>query len=180
MCRNQLIKMCFHQGLFGTWYIHWNILDRYQNLIVKLGSCSFLLKSLNSTLKVSIQKQKEQSWRYNHSSTTTHPPPPTHNFLILVEGWFSLFFSLQTKLKIFSISSFEFFKFPNSYVSAVEILSIKTLFLRAWLNSSYHLFTLLWANISSRSEQVRNVFIPKKFFPLDTKLAAARIMIIFI
>ena len=31
--------------------------------IVKLGSCSSLLKSLNSTLKVSIQNQKEQSWR---------------------------------------------------------------------------------------------------------------------
>ena len=29
--------------------------------IVKLGSCSSLLKCLNSTLKVSIQKQKEQS-----------------------------------------------------------------------------------------------------------------------
>ena len=47
--------------------------------IVKLGSCSSLLKSLNSTLKVSIQKQKEQSWCNNHS-VPTHPPP-THNFL---------------------------------------------------------------------------------------------------
>ena len=41
-------------------------------IIVKLGSCSSLLKSLISTLKVSIQKQKEQSW---HS--TAHPPPIT-------------------------------------------------------------------------------------------------------
>ena len=39
-------------------------------IFVKLGSCSTLLKSLNSTLKVSIQKQKEQSWRYNHNSHT--------------------------------------------------------------------------------------------------------------
>ena len=31
--------------------------------IGKLGSYSSLLKSLNSTFKVSIQKQKEQSWR---------------------------------------------------------------------------------------------------------------------
>ena len=33
----------------------------FPNPIVKLGSCSSLLKFLNSTLKVSIQKQKEQS-----------------------------------------------------------------------------------------------------------------------
>ena len=38
------------------------------NTIVKLGSCSSLLKSLNSTLQVSIQKQKEQSWRYHLSA----------------------------------------------------------------------------------------------------------------
>ena len=41
--------------------------------IVKLGSCSSLLKSLNSTLKVSIQSEKEQSWRYNLTAPTTHP-----------------------------------------------------------------------------------------------------------
>ena len=39
--------------------------------IFKLGSCSSLLKYLNSNLKVSIsiQKQKEQSWCYYHSAT---------------------------------------------------------------------------------------------------------------
>ena len=47
----------------------------YWEIIVKLGSCSSLLKFLNSTLKVSIQKEKEQSWRYNLSAPTT-----THNF----------------------------------------------------------------------------------------------------
>lgn len=45
-------------------------------LIVKLGSCSSLLQSLNSTLKVLIQKQKEQSWCYNLSV----PPTTTRNF----------------------------------------------------------------------------------------------------
>ena len=44
--------------------------------IVKLGSCSSPLKFLNSTLKDSIQKQKEQSWCYNLSA----PPPPTTTF----------------------------------------------------------------------------------------------------
>ena len=46
--------------------------------IVKHGSCSSLLKFLNSTLKISIQKQKEQSWHYNLSAPTT--TTTTHNF----------------------------------------------------------------------------------------------------
>ena len=56
-----------------------------QNLIWPLmasNNCQarllLLSKSLNSTLKVSIQKQKEQSWRYNLSSPTH--PPTTRNF----------------------------------------------------------------------------------------------------
>ena len=61
--------------------------------IVKLGSCSSLLKALNSTLKNSIQKQKEQSWRYNPNAPTIYPAvpcispavPSTPNFLKLVE-----------------------------------------------------------------------------------------------
>ena len=43
---------------------------KFISIIVKLGSCSSLLKFLYSTLKVSIQKQKEQSWCYNHNATT--------------------------------------------------------------------------------------------------------------
>ena len=128
MCRNQLIKMCFHQGLFGTWYIHWNILDRYQNLIVKLGSCSFLLKSLNSTLKVSIQKQKEQSWRYNHSSPTHHPP--THNFLKLVEWWFFTLFQLTNNTKDIFYLPFQIFKIPKLLTTGDPV---NTPSLQAWL-----------------------------------------------
>ena len=44
--------------------------------IVKLGSCSSLLKTLNSTLNNSIQKQKEQSWRYNPNAPTIYPAVP--------------------------------------------------------------------------------------------------------
>ena len=45
-------------------------------IFVKFGSCSHLLKFLNSMIKVSMQKQKEQSWRYNLNAppNTTHPP----------------------------------------------------------------------------------------------------------
>ena len=92
-----------------------NLNERHPNFFVKLGSCSFLLKSLNSTLKVSIQKQKEQ---------LTHPP--THNFLKLVEGWFSLSFSSHRIQKIFSISHFQFSKFQNSW--QLKILSKLPLF----------------------------------------------------
>ena len=72
-------------------YLYWkshviNQLYRKRSnfLIVKHGSCSSLLKSLNSTPKVSIQKLKEQRWRYNHSSptTTTHPIISASNSLL--------------------------------------------------------------------------------------------------
>ena len=43
-------------------------------IIVKPGSCSSLLKALNSTLKESTKK-KEQSWHYNPKAPTTQPPP---------------------------------------------------------------------------------------------------------
>ena len=45
-------------------------------IFVKLVSCSYLLKFLNSMIRVSIQKQKEQNWRYNLIAppNTTHPP----------------------------------------------------------------------------------------------------------
>ena len=94
-------------------------LYRYANFnIVELGSCSSLLKSRNSALKVSIQIWKEQSWRYNHSAPP--PPPTTNNFKKPLEWWFSLYFSSQTKLKIFSISNFQFLKFQDSW--QLEIL----------------------------------------------------------
>ena len=66
------------------------------------------------------RKKKKQSWRYNHSAL------PTHNFLMLVGGWFSLSFSSQTIQKIFSISHFQFSKFQNSWW--LEILSELPLF----------------------------------------------------
>ena len=44
--------------------------------IIKLGSCSSLLKCRNSTLKVWIQRQKEQSLHYNPNE----PPPPPITF----------------------------------------------------------------------------------------------------
>ena len=87
-----------------------NILWYTIRIIVKLSSCSSLLKPLNSTLKVSIQNQKEQSWHYNHNSPTTH----------------TLSFSSQTIQKIFSICHFQFSKFQNSW--QLEILSKLPLF----------------------------------------------------
>ena len=108
---------CCHLG--DVWLSVWHltvishaVLNSWSN-IEPIGSCSSLIKSLKSTLKVSIQKQKEQSWRYNHGSTTIHPPPPTHNFLILVEGWFSLFFSSQTITKDIFYLPFPIFKTPK-------------------------------------------------------------------
>ena len=65
-------------------------------------------------------------------SSSTHPQlthqhhPPTHNSLKLVEGWFLLSFSSQTKQKLFSISNFQFSKFQNSW--RLEILSKLPLF----------------------------------------------------
>ena len=103
--------------------------SRKKKLIVKLGSCSSLLKSLNSTLKVSIQKQEEQSWRYNHSSPTTHPPP-THNFLKLVEGWFFTLFQLTNNTKDIFYVPFQIFKILKLLTTGD---SVKTPSLRAWL-----------------------------------------------
>ena len=60
---------CFYSGSeiveFGELIMQVDSIEREggPETIVKLGSCSSLLKTLNSTLKVSIQKQKEQSWR---------------------------------------------------------------------------------------------------------------------
>ena len=95
-----------------SWFLSQNF------FFVELGSCSSLLKSRNSALKVSIQIWKEQSWRYNHSAPP--PPPTTNNFKKPLEWWFSLYFSSQTKLKIFSISNFQFLKFQDSW--QLEIL----------------------------------------------------------
>ena len=93
------------------------------NKIVKLGSCSSLLKSskLNS-----IQKKRSRA----DVIIQMHPPPTTHNFLKLVEGWFSLSFSFpklskyfyQNFQNIFSKSLKIFFKnFQNIFSKVFKI-----------------------------------------------------------
>ena len=76
---------------------HENILNaidsRQREAVCKLGSCSSLLKSskLNS-----IQKKRSRA----DVIIQMHPPPTTHNFLKLLEWWFSLSFSSQSKWNI--------------------------------------------------------------------------------
>ena len=66
--------------------------------VVKLGSCSSLLKALNSSLS-SIQKKRSRA----DAIIQMHPPP--HNFLKLLEWWISFSCGSQT---IWEISSWLF------------------------------------------------------------------------
>ena len=82
----------------GSWVclVH---LDYFQ--LADIYSCGF-------KLKISILSSS------THPQLTHQHHPPTHNSLKLVEGWFLLSFSSQTKQKLFSISNFQFSKFQNS------------------------------------------------------------------
>ena len=94
----------------GSWVclVH---LDYFQ--LADIYSCGF-------KLKISILSSS------THPQLTHQHHPPTHNSLKLVEGWFLLSFSSQTKQKLFSISNFQFSKFQNSW--RLEILSKLPLF----------------------------------------------------
>ena len=91
-------------------------------LLIFAQNSKFHSQSLNSETKGAELTLKSQSTTTHHH----HHPPTTHNFLKLVERWFSLSFSSQTIQKIFSISHFQFSKFPNSW--RLEILSKLPLF----------------------------------------------------
>ena len=60
------------------------------------------------------EREKKRS-RADIIITVHHHHQPTHNFLKLIEGWFSLSFSSQTIQNIISISHFKFSKFQNSW-----------------------------------------------------------------
>jgi len=82
---------------------------------LKLSSSSPALlcsKAPNSTLKDSIQKKRSRA----DIIIQMHPTPPTHNFLKLVEGWFSLSVSSQKFSNIF------FKNFSNILSKLFEIL----------------------------------------------------------
>ena len=71
----------------------WGKKSKRKLSVVKVGSCSSLLQSLNSTLKVSIRWEKEQFWHYNLNA------PPTWNFSKLIEGRYSLSTSSHSEQK---------------------------------------------------------------------------------
>ena len=102
-------------------------------LLIFAQISKFHSQSLNSE-----KRSRADAMITAHPPTINHPPPPT-NFFRLVEGWFSLSFSSQTKQKIFSIPHFQFSKFQKLLTTGDPV---KTPSLRSRLWSSSHSFWL--------------------------------------
>ena len=134
MQTNQAPGMCIKgdvQKIIMRYYCFISLIGliRFHKIIVKLRSCSSLLKSLSSTLKVSIQKQNEQCWHYNHRAS------PTHHQQLFKAGFHSLS-AHKSNERTFFPNDFRNnspnilpYGFPNDFLN--EFL---TVFLRVFLN----------------------------------------------
>ena len=134
MQTNQAPGMCIKgdvQKIIMRYYCFISLIGliRFHKIIVKLGSCSSLLKSLSSTLKVSIQKQNEQCWHYNLRAS------PTHHQQLFKAGFHSLS-AHKSNERTFFPNDFRNnspnilpYGFPNDFLN--EFL---TVFLRVFLN----------------------------------------------